>query len=72
VLALFTDGLVESPGADIDDAVAGLAARLARADEPTLDALADSLLQHRATPHTDDIALLVLRVGPSGPGVPGR
>jgi serine phosphatase RsbU (regulator of sigma subunit) len=63
VLALYTDGLVEVPGADIDDVTADLARQLARADTEDLDVLAETLIRHAT--HTaqrhDDIALLLLR-----------
>ncbi|MGX1885949.1 SpoIIE family protein phosphatase [Streptomyces sp. NPDC055287] len=65
VLALFTDGLVERPGADIEDSTAGLAAVLS--DEARdLDTLADTLTR-RASPtsdRTDDTALFLLRMAP--------
>ncbi|MFE7836099.1 SpoIIE family protein phosphatase [Streptomyces sp. NPDC057474] len=65
VLALYTDGLVEAPGIDIDDAVDDLARALARADPAgprSMDAVADTLVQHarRAAPRSDDIALLLI------------
>ncbi|UYQ61050.1 SpoIIE family protein phosphatase [Streptomyces peucetius] len=63
-LVFYTDGLVETPGVDLDVSVARLAAKLTRADEPDLGRLVDALLReapdgrrHR----TDDIAVLVLR-----------
>ncbi|MET8402930.1 SpoIIE family protein phosphatase [Streptomyces sp900116325] len=63
VLALYTDGLVETPGIDLDDATADLAAQLAQAQGQTLDALADTLIHHaqRSAPRNDDIALLLIR-----------
>ncbi|MDT0566013.1 SpoIIE family protein phosphatase [Streptomyces sp. DSM 3412] len=65
VLALYTDGLVEAPGVDIEDAVDALAGALARADPSgphAMDTVADSLVQHarRSAPRSDDIALLLL------------
>ncbi|GGT21081.1 MULTISPECIES: SpoIIE family protein phosphatase [Streptomyces] len=64
LLALYTDGLVESPALDIEETIAGVAAHLARAagDRP-LEAVADDLLSHARgrVPATDDIALLLLR-----------
>ncbi|MGW1540063.1 SpoIIE family protein phosphatase [Streptomyces sp. NPDC002309] len=61
-LALYTDGLVEAPGVDIDDAVAGLAGQLARTPTDDIDALTDALLRHalRGIPRTDDIAMLLM------------
>ncbi|MEU9145971.1 SpoIIE family protein phosphatase [Streptomyces sp. NPDC048349] len=66
LLALYTDGLVESPGRDLDDSIADTAAHLARAHDQPLDALADDLIRYarRAAPRTDDIALLLLRSRP--------
>lgn len=63
VLALYTDGLVESPGTDIDDATTALAQRLTTAHAESLETLSDALLDHaeRSAPRNDDIALLLLR-----------
>lgn len=62
VLALYTDGLVEAPGIDIDVAVESLARELARTGPGTMNALADALIRHarRSTPRSDDIALLLI------------
>ncbi|MET8808730.1 SpoIIE family protein phosphatase [Streptomyces sp. NPDC004546] len=59
VIALTTDGLVESPGADIDVGMDRLAAQLAAADPEHLGLVADALLTgaHRG----DDVALLLMR-----------
>ncbi|MCX2968388.1 MULTISPECIES: SpoIIE family protein phosphatase [Streptomyces] len=65
VLVFYTDGLVESPGADPDDVLEDLAAHLSRTPARSLDPLADDLLQHArryAGEHTDDVALLLLRL----------
>ncbi|MFJ2823240.1 SpoIIE family protein phosphatase [Streptomyces toxytricini] len=64
LLALYTDGLVESPALDIEETIAGVAAHLARtAGDRPLEAVADDLLSHARgrVPATDDIALLLLR-----------
>ncbi|MFF8289582.1 SpoIIE family protein phosphatase [Streptomyces sp. NPDC016309] len=63
VLAFFTDGLVESPGVDIDDATAELAGQLAWSGDESMDDLADALIGHarESAPRHDDIALLLLR-----------
>ncbi|MFF7209807.1 SpoIIE family protein phosphatase [Streptomyces sp. NPDC008238] len=63
VLALYTDGLVETPGVDLDDAMAGLAARLARTAPGPVDRLATDLIDQarRTAPRTDDIALLLIK-----------
>ncbi|MFI2373481.1 SpoIIE family protein phosphatase [Streptomyces sp. NPDC018964] len=61
-LAFYTDGLIEKPGIDLDDAIAGLAHHLAHADERDLDLLIDHLLSKAGMEgqRADDIALLVL------------
>ncbi|WP_369264641.1 SpoIIE family protein phosphatase [Streptomyces sp. R35] len=64
VLALYTDGLIESPGVDIEDALADLGRQLAETGDQPLDALADSLVKggEKATrERLDDVALLLLR-----------
>ncbi|MFF6996744.1 SpoIIE family protein phosphatase [Streptomyces sp. NPDC008313] len=63
LLALYTDGLIESPGVDIEESLAALGERLARDGEMPLDALADSLVRHHreARGRADDVALLLLR-----------
>ncbi|MER6978537.1 SpoIIE family protein phosphatase [Streptomyces carpinensis] len=68
VLALYTDGLVETPGVDLDDAMSGLAAQLARAGPQPMDRLATTLIdQARQTaPRTDDIALLLIGLDAAG------
>jgi PAS domain S-box-containing protein len=61
-LLLYTDGLVERPGENIDDGMAELAARVREApDDP--DALCDHLLDTLvpAGGATDDVAILTLR-----------
>ncbi|MFI2211342.1 SpoIIE family protein phosphatase [Streptomyces sp. NPDC020141] len=62
VLALYTDGLIEAPGTDMDEALAALARRLAAATGP-LEAVADALAGPDAAlgQRGDDIALLLLR-----------
>ncbi|MEV4439660.1 SpoIIE family protein phosphatase [Streptomyces sp. NPDC049577] len=65
LLVLYTDGLVETQGTDIEENTDDLAHHLAGADDHDLDALIDRLLRF-ARPtgqHTDDIAVLVLRTG---------
>ncbi|TXS33461.1 SpoIIE family protein phosphatase [Streptomyces sp. gb1(2016)] len=63
VLALYTDGLVETPGTDLTDSIAALAHLLTKNGNRPLDDLCDSLLRHAGLHHarTDDIALLLLR-----------
>ncbi|MCX4847474.1 SpoIIE family protein phosphatase [Streptomyces sp. NBC_00893] len=64
VLALYTDGLVETPGVDIEDAIGRLADHLARVPGRTAESLADNLVHHatQCAPRNDDIALLVINV----------
>ncbi|MEU3607117.1 SpoIIE family protein phosphatase [Streptomyces sp. NPDC035033] len=61
VLALFTDGLVERPGADIDEGVERLRRTLAATGSLTLTEAADRLMHEavRASDRPDDIALLL-------------
>nr|BFD81091.1 SpoIIE family protein phosphatase [Streptomyces sp. Xyl84] len=59
VLALTTDGLVESPDADIDTGMDRLARRLAAVDPGRLGPVADALLT--GARRDDDIALLLVR-----------
>ncbi|MET9366516.1 SpoIIE family protein phosphatase [Streptomyces griseoflavus] len=76
VLVLYTDGLVEQPGTDIEARIdvlartAGATLRGARADPPTLDRAADRLISTLITApddHDDDVTLLLLGVpGPHG------
>ncbi|WP_037885239.1 SpoIIE family protein phosphatase [Streptomyces viridochromogenes] len=68
VLALYTDGLVERPGVDIDDGISALRVALARAGAPavrpggrSLTGVADRLTAkaRHTTDRPDDIALLL-------------
>ncbi|CAM5471343.1 SpoIIE family protein phosphatase [Streptomyces hirsutus] len=59
VVALTTDGLVESVEADIDEGMDHLARRLATADPADLGLVADGLLGR--APRSDDVALLLMR-----------
>ncbi|WP_327290494.1 GAF domain-containing SpoIIE family protein phosphatase [Streptomyces sp. NBC_01198] len=71
VLALYTDGLVERPGVDLGESIADLARQLAAAQAPSLDALADTLIDHvqQTGGVSDDVALLLLR--PPAPATRG-
>ncbi|MCO5972683.1 SpoIIE family protein phosphatase [Actinoallomurus soli] len=61
-LVLYTDGLVEVPGVDIDQTTDALARRLSESAGLPLGALIDELISTRPTSrHTDDIAVLALR-----------
>ncbi|WP_460072655.1 SpoIIE family protein phosphatase [Streptomyces sp. YKOK-I1] len=72
LLALYTDGLVEVPGADPEDSINRLAHHLAEADDQDLHLLVDTVLSASGTTgqRLDDIAVLVLqetcRDGPGG------
>lgn len=57
-----TDGLVETPGVDIDASLTHLAHHLSQADERDLNLLIDDLLSKADTAgqRTDDVAILVL------------
>ncbi|MGW0788714.1 SpoIIE family protein phosphatase [Streptomyces sp. NPDC002911] len=61
-LALYTDGLVEAPGVDFEDATAELAAHYALALDQDMESVADTLVRYaeQSTPGTDDIALLLI------------
>ncbi|MBG0850675.1 SpoIIE family protein phosphatase [Streptomyces spinoverrucosus] len=63
VLVLYTDGLVESPGVDIEEALVELGRRLAVAGDRPLDELADVLVGQEGggEERIDDVALLLLR-----------
>ncbi|MFG2357090.1 SpoIIE family protein phosphatase [Streptomyces sp. NPDC048521] len=66
VLALYTDGLVESPGIDIEDALVELGGLLSEIGDRPLEDLADEVLRHSAAARErlDDVALLLLRACP--------
>ncbi|CAL9360641.1 hypothetical protein SUDANB1_00654 [Streptomyces sp. enrichment culture] len=59
VIALATDGLVETPDSDIDEGMEYLAGRLAEAAPTDMGLVADVLLGN--APRSDDVALLLLR-----------
>ncbi|MGF1429509.1 SpoIIE family protein phosphatase [Kitasatospora sp. LaBMicrA B282] len=66
-LLLYTDGLVETPGGDLDQALGRLAATFARHGGEPLDRLADTLIGQsgQAETRTDDVALLLVRSVPT-------
>ncbi|MGW1597947.1 SpoIIE family protein phosphatase [Streptomyces sp. NPDC002343] len=68
VLVLYTDGLVESPGVDIEDALADLGALLADVGDRPLENLADEVIRHSAAARdrADDVAVLLLRAHTTG------
>ncbi|MEU2538107.1 SpoIIE family protein phosphatase [Streptomyces iakyrus] len=59
LIALATDGLVETPDSDIDEAMDHLAEQLAAAAPTDLGLVADALLGN--APRSDDVALLLMR-----------
>ncbi|MFI8890698.1 SpoIIE family protein phosphatase [Streptomyces paradoxus] len=59
MIALATDGLVETPGSDIDEGMNHLAEQLAGAAPTDLGLVADALLGN--APRSDDVALLLMR-----------
>ncbi|MFJ6718765.1 SpoIIE family protein phosphatase [Streptomyces sp. NPDC091259] len=64
LLALYTDGLVEVPGEDLENGIAAVAARITATDDRhPAHMLADDLIGRASggAPRTDDIALLLLR-----------
>nr|WP_267243492.1 SpoIIE family protein phosphatase [Streptomyces sp. PR69] len=64
VLVLYTDGLIEAPGVDLDRALAQVADRLESSGDRPLEELADRLIEETAAgspDRGDDIALLLLR-----------
>ncbi|WP_264925531.1 SpoIIE family protein phosphatase [Streptomyces sp. A012304] len=63
VLALYTDGLIEAPGTDIEDAVTALGRRLGESGDRPLEEVADGLVGYHAAAEEriDDVALLLLR-----------
>lgn len=69
-LVLYTDGLVEQPGSDIETGVTALAEAM-RSGPPQAEALADHLSERlwERWGSGDDVALLVLRRSPD-PGTP--
>ncbi|MER6025946.1 SpoIIE family protein phosphatase [Streptomyces sp. NPDC001851] len=63
VLVLYTDGLVEAPGIDIEDALVGLGGLLSEIGDQPLERLADEVVRHSAAARerADDVAVLLLR-----------
>ncbi|MFF1405839.1 SpoIIE family protein phosphatase [Streptomyces sp. NPDC058294] len=62
MLLLYTDGLIERPGTDLEDSITALAHHLAQAGTRDLEALIDTLVGKAGTSwqRTDDVAVLVL------------
>jgi PAS domain S-box-containing protein len=61
VLALYTDGLVEQPGQDIDAGMNRLASTLATCPARSLDHMCDTILATPGRHASDDIVLLLAR-----------
>jgi anti-anti-sigma factor len=70
VLCLYTDGLVERRDQPIDEGIARLCAAVTTAD-PEAACAAVMAAMAGYSPHTDDIALLMLRRTPGEPGDSG-
>ncbi|WP_328540284.1 SpoIIE family protein phosphatase [Streptomyces sp. NBC_00344] len=62
LLALYTDGLVETPGVDLDESTADLMEQLSQARGQDMETLADTLVRYakQSAPRIDDIALLLI------------
>ncbi|GAA0920846.1 PP2C family protein-serine/threonine phosphatase [Streptomyces thermoalcalitolerans] len=67
-LLLYTDGLVESPETDLENAIAELGHQLGEAGDAPPDELADLLVQRcmAARERIDDVAVLLLRMRDDG------
>jgi serine phosphatase RsbU (regulator of sigma subunit) len=63
-VVLYTDGLIERRGSDLDQGLDWLTSTLAGLAGEDPERIADALLQHQLPDPTDDIAILVLRVHP--------
>ncbi|MGV4980609.1 SpoIIE family protein phosphatase [Streptomyces sp. NRAIS4] len=63
VLVLYTDGLVEAPGVDMEEALAGLGALLSEIGDQPLERLADEVVRQSvaARERVDDVAVMLLR-----------
>ncbi|WP_425264950.1 SpoIIE family protein phosphatase [Streptomyces yokosukanensis] len=63
VLVLYTDGLVEAPTIDIEDALVSLGGLLSEIGDQPLEQLADEVVRQSAAARerTDDVAVLLLR-----------
>ncbi|MFI6445876.1 SpoIIE family protein phosphatase [Kitasatospora sp. NPDC050543] len=73
LMLLYTDGLVESPGTDLDQAITDLAAQLDRAD-PDLETAATDLVAGawHSRQRSDDIATFLLQATPPPDRTPDR
>lgn len=66
-IVLFTDGLVESRGTDIDEGIARVAVEMSRHRHAEPSELADLLLRVRADNAYDDVAVVVSRITEPAP-----
>jgi serine phosphatase RsbU (regulator of sigma subunit) len=68
LLVLYTDGLIESPGIDIEDALAQVCELFTTMGDQPLEYLADELVRHSvaARERADDVAVLLLRARGDG------
>ena len=64
LLVLYTDGLVERRGMDLDDGTDWLLGALSRSGDEHLDRVCDGLLGARGSRGDDDVALLTVRLAP--------
>ncbi len=62
-VVLYTDGLIERRGHDLDDGFAWLVGLLGGQQHLSADTVCDVLIEHMADGVEDDVALLVLKVG---------
>ena len=67
-LVLYTDGLVERRDASLDAGIARVTQAVSRLGDAGAEATADAVVRAAGSTNEDDIAVLVLRVGPD----PGR
>ncbi|WP_371478861.1 PP2C family protein-serine/threonine phosphatase [Kitasatospora sp. NBC_00315] len=65
---LYTDGLIERRGEDLDRGLARLRQHAATLAREPLDVFCDELLTGLAADGTDDVALLAVRIPPAGTG----
>ncbi|WP_404819041.1 SpoIIE family protein phosphatase [Streptomyces phaeolivaceus] len=61
-LLLYTDGLIEIPGSDLDTGLSRLRRHALRLADASLDTLCDQSLARMPPGSTDDVALLALRL----------
>jgi hypothetical protein len=67
-LVLYTDGLIERRGEDLDRGLARLRQHAAALSRESLEFFCDELLAGLATASADDVALIAVRIPPPGEG----